>query len=339
MPAEGARHSHTLMAFPSIASAEAEDDLHCLQEEVLSIADAIAKFEPVHLYTRHELVSTAEAKVGSNVFVKTATVDQLWIRDSGPTWAYDRNGLRTAIDFRFNYWGKKLPATGDENLAAQIADSENQRYVKSRLTTEGGAIEHDGHGTFLGTESSLINDNRNPELTKADIEAELESMLGVNRFIWVPGVKGYDITDYHIDILARFIEPGVVLLSKPASNAPEFAIKAYEEAYTIISKSTDAQGRPLTVHSCTEPDLSKLGSSDKDNEVVASYVNYHLVNGAVILPKYGQEKPDSQALKLIKQLFPLREVVQVLINMLPRTGGGIHCATQQVIPQHQAAGQ
>lgn len=332
MPAEGAHHSHTIMGFPSIASAESEDDLSHLQAEVISIANAIARFEPVHLYARADLLTAAAARAGANIFVKEAGIDQLWVRDSAPTYAYDQDGQRTAINFNFNYWGKKLVPTGDQDLSARIADSEGQPTVRSRLVTEGGAIEHDGEGTFLGTESSLINDNRNPGMTKADIEAELNAMIGVTNFIWIPGVKGYDITDYHIDILARFTEPGVVLLSKPAPNAPEFALKAYEEARTILSSSKDARGRSLTVHDCEEPDLKKLGAADKDNEVVASYVNYHLINGAVILPKYGQEECDQQALQLMRQLFPSREVVQVLINMLPRTGGGIHCATQQVIP-------
>lgn len=331
MPFEGATHSHTLMAFPSIASVDSEEHLVGSQNEVINIANAIGRFEPVHLYTREDLVSLATEKAGKNVFVKAGMADQLWIRDSGPTYVYDRHGQRTAINFNFNYWGKKLPFTGDEGLAVQIAKQESQPFVQSKLTTEGGAIEHDGQGTFLATESSLINENRNPSMTKAQIEDELRATLGVTHFIWVPGVKDYDITDYHIDILARFTEPGVVLISKPAPNAPEFAMTAYEEARDIISNSKDALGRSFTIHDIVEPDLTNLGASDSENEVVASYVNYHLVNGAVILPKYGQEDTDEAALRLMQKLFPSREIVQVLINMLPRTGGGIHCATQQVI--------
>lgn len=330
MPFEGATHSHTLMAFPSIKSADSEEHLVNLQNEVVNIANTIARFEPVHLYTRPHLVSLASKKAGDNVIVKTATADQLWIRDSGPTYVYDKNGQRTAINFNFNYWGSKLPFTGDEDIAVQIAKQESQPCIHSKIVTEGGAIEHDGQGTFLATESSLINDNRNPGMSKTQIEEELRTMLGVTHFIWVPGVKDFDITDYHIDILARFTEPGVVVISKPAPNAPEFAVKAYQEACDIISSSKDALGRSLAVHEVVEPDLTKLGEPDSGNEVVASYVNYLLVNGAVILPAYGQDT-DEEALKVMKKLFPSREVVQVLLNMLPRTGGGIHCSTQQVI--------
>lgn len=333
MPVEGAPHSHTLMAFPSIASADNEEHLEQLQTEVVNIANTIARFEPVHLYTREALVTAAKERAESNVFVKTATADQLWMRDSGPTYVYDQNNKRVAVNFNFNYWGKKLTPTGDEAISVQIAEQEQQPSVPSKLVTEGGAIEHDGQGTFLGTESSLINDNRNPGMTKADIEAELRVILGVSHFIWIPGVKGHDITDYHIDILARFSEPGVAVLSKPAPNSPEFTHRAYEEARTILTSCKDARGRSLIVHDIEEPDLTQLGTPDENNEVVASYVNYHLVNGAVILPKYGQDEVDNKALRLMKKLFPSREVVQVLINMLPRTGGGIHCATQQVITE------
>lgn len=334
MPFEGDLHSHTLMVFPSLASVYSEEDLNASQEEVINIANTIARFEPVHLYTREEQMVKAESMAGTNVHVKAARVDQLWARDSAPTYVYDKQGSRTAVNFNFNYWGKKLPSTGDEDLVAQVVKQESQPTVRSRLTTEGGAIEHDGQGTFLATESSLINDNRNPGMSKAEIEGELRAMLGVSSFIWIPGVKGHDITDYHIDILARFVRPGVVVLSKPASSAPDFVVNAYEEAKRVLSNSRDARGRALTVHTCREPDTSLLGPPDESNEVVASYVNYHLVNGAVILPRYGQQEPDNEALELFKLLFPEREVVQVYLNMLPRSGGGIHCATQQVIAPH-----
>ncbi|OAP62750.1 hypothetical protein AYL99_01977 [Fonsecaea erecta] len=331
MPAESTRHSHTLMAFPSLESAESPEHLEALQSEVTSIANAISRFEPVHLYAREKLIPQAKALVNSNVSVRPATVSELWIRDSGPVFVQDvSTGKRTAVRFNFNYWGGKLPAIGDENIAAQIAAHENNSSVTSKLTMEGGGIEHDGEGTFLGTESCIINDNRNPGITKSEAEAELTDKLGVTHFIWIPGVKGFDITDYHVDALARFTSPGVVLLSKPGPNAHQIAIDVYNSARSILTSARDARGRTLTVYDCEEPDVTLLGAPDKHNEVIGSYANYLLVNGAVIAPKFGQERQDTAALGLFKKLFPDREVVQVPINMLPRTGGGIHCSTQQV---------
>ncbi|OCT44496.1 Agmatine deiminase [Cladophialophora carrionii] len=319
------------MAFPSRESAESTEHLEALQIEVTNIANTISRFEPVHLYAKEELIPQAKSMVKAGVSVKPATVSELWIRDSGPVFVHDLSaGKRTAIKFNFNYWGGKLRSIGDENIASQIAAHANDASVASNLTLEGGGIEHDGEGTFLGTESCIINDNRNPGLSKSDVEARLRDLLGVRHFIWIPGVKGYDITDYHIDALARFTSPGVVLLSKPGRNAHPTAVDVYNSALSILRDAKDAKGRALTVHDCEEPDITQLGPPDKHNEVIGSYANYLLVNGGVIIPKFGQETQDTAALELFRSLFPEREVVQVPINILPRTGGGIHCATQQV---------
>ncbi|KAJ9613174.1 hypothetical protein H2200_003115 [Cladophialophora chaetospira] len=331
MPAESSRHSHTLMAFPNRESADSPEHLEALQSEVTNIANAIARFEPVHLYTSEALIPEAKSMVSANVFVKQASVSELWIRDSGPVFVQDLStGKRTVVKFNFNYWGGKLSFRGDEEIASQIAADANEPWITSKLTMEGGGIEHDGEGTFLGTESCIVNGNRNPGFSKRQVEAELTVKLGVTHFIWIPGVKGYDITDYHIDALARFTSPGVVLLSKPGPNAHPIAIDVYNSARDILTAAKDARGRSIMVHDCEEPDITQLGPPDEHNETIASYANYLLVNGGVIIPRYGQERQDVAALELFKRLFPQREVVQVLINILPRTGGGIHCATQQV---------
>lgn len=330
MPAESERHSHTLMAFPSIDSVDSEEHLVASQNEVTSIANTISRFQPVQLYARPELVQKAQSMVNKNVSVKQADVDQLWIRDSGPVYVRDQEGRRVALNLNFNYWGNKLPHTGDQSLARHIAQIDKESAQPTSLVIEGGGIEIDGEGTFLATESCIINDNRNPGMSKRDIEAELNRLLGVESFIWLPGVRDYDITDFHIDALARFIRPGVVLLSKPSPNAPAAPIQAYEEARAILRTATDAKGRTLEVRECEEPDVESLGPSDDHNEVVASYANYLLVNGAVIMPEFGVEPCDQKAYDLFVELFPDRQVVRQRINMLPRTGGGIHCATQQV---------
>lgn len=331
MPAESAPHSYTIMGFPSIESAESQEHLEALQSEVTSIANAISHFEHVHLYASDRLISQAKSMVNDNVYVKPATLNELWVRDSGPVFVRDLStGKRTAVNFNFSYWGGKLPRIGDEKVAAQIASHANEATVTSKLTLEGGGIEHDGEGTFLGTESCIINDNRNPGMSKSDVEAELRDKLGVSHFIWIPGIKGFDITDYHIDALARFTSPGVVLLSKPSPNAESIVIDAYNSARSILTSARDAKGRALTVHDCEEPDTKLLGPPDKFNEVIGTYANYLLVNGGVIMPKFGQEKQDTSAFELFKKLFPGRQVVQVPLNILPRTGGGIHCSTQQV---------
>ena len=331
MPPEGDRHAYTLTAFPGPGSIETKKQLRALQAEVAAIANTISRFEPVHLYARKSLVSQAKSMVNPAVLVKPATVSELWIRDSGPVFVQDLStGRRIAVKFNFNYWGKKLRFIGDENVASEIANVAGEQLITSKLTMEGGGIEHDGEGTFLGTESCIMNRNRNPGFSKSDVEAELRDKLGVKHFIWVPGVKDFDITDYHIDALARFISPGVVCLSKPGPNGDPVAVKVYNTTRAILESAKDAKGRTMTLYDCEEPDEALLKPLGKYNEAVGSYVNYLLVNGGVIIPKFGQDRQDKAALELFKYLFPGREVVQVYINALPRTGGGIHCATQQV---------
>jgi agmatine deiminase len=323
------------MAFPSLASAEDQVHLEHLQSEVTTLANTIARFEPVQLYAREELVDVARQRVAPNVQVVPSTaVDQLWIRDSGPTLVQDvARGHVAAIDFNFDYWGGKLPRTGDQTLASEIAADNGLVAVQARMVAEGGALEVAGDGTFLGVESCLINDNRNPGMTRGDVEAELSRLLGVSRFIWLKGVKDHELTDYHVDALARFAtstaEGAVVVLSKPGPHAPAPVAAAYEEARCALVGSIDATGRPLTVYDCQEPNLNNLRQPG-DHDVVASYVNYYLVNGGLIMPRFGDDEPDEQAYALFQHLFPAREIVQVPLNALPRTGGGIHCATQQV---------
>lgn len=330
MPAERSPHACTLMAFPSIASAEDQLHLERLQSEVTSLANIISRFEPVQLYARTELVNSARERVGPTVTVKSATVDQLWIRDSGPTFVQDAvTGRLAAVDWNFSYWGGKLPPTGDQGLAGDISAQNNATAIHTALVAEGGALECDGDGTFLGAESCLLNDNRNPGVTKADIEAELHRLLGVSGFVWVKGLKGYEGTDYHVDALVRFAMPGVVILSKPAANAPKATVAVYEQAHHALTSSTDARGRRLKVYDCEEPNLDILRRPG-DEDVVASYANYYFVNGGVIMPKFGDDRADERAVELFQELFPTRQVVQVSLNALPRTGGGIHCATQQV---------
>lgn len=330
MPVESSQHSCTLMAFPSIESTDSEDDLKLLQNEIATIANTISKFEPVHLFARSQLIDQAKALTDSNVFVKEGCADQLWIRDTGPVYVQDTvDNKVTAVNFNFNYWGAKLPNTGDEALALSIAEQANEPLVTSSIVLEGGAIEHDGEGTFLGTESCIINDKRNSGKSKSDLEAELAAILGVSHFVWLPGIVGEDITDDHIDAVARFIKPGVVLLRKPHPSAPHSMQRSYKENIAILSKARDARGRTLTIHEVDECNIELFGPADEANGVVASYTNYYLVNGGVVMPEFGQ-KTDEKALALLEDLFPEREVVQVPLNMLPRTGGGIHCATQQV---------
>jgi agmatine deiminase len=278
---------------------------------------------------------------------------------------------RYAIDFHFCEWGHKIneriygssnspaaaaalqksPQYADWPIMDEAATKENTAFaaavlglenesaaapvtrVQTHIKLEGGGMEVDGEGTFMATESSIIGDARNPGLGKAEIEAELSRLLGVSKFVWFPGRIGLDVTDVHIDAEARFIRPGVVIVSQPHPDAEKVHWEVYEEIRAVLEHSTDARGRKFEVHDVVKPN-AKLVKGHLDGEEVApaaSYVNFYFVNGGLVMPAFGDVEADKTAFELIKSLVPEREVKQVDVNALPRTGGVLHCVTQQIM--------
>lgn len=335
MPAEDAPHARTLMAWPSLYSVDDKADaLRGSREEVAAIANAISRFEPVTLYApKADLCDAAEA-VNSNVSVTALDVDNLWMRDTGPVYIVSSNGELAGVEFNFNDWGEKdyPDRSVDWSTAHRIMKKDRTCEIETDITIEGGALEVDGEGTLMATESSIINDNRNPGMSKEDIESTLVETLGIKKFIWFKGVKGKDITDDHIDGLARFVAPGVVLLSRPAVGTTGIWLDTYNEAKRVLQSSTDAHGRHFVIHEIEEAaglDFPEQDSDDEDPPAL-NYVNYLVVNGGVIIPRFGDKRTDEDAKSIIGGLFPSREIVQVDLRWIAVTGGGIHCSTQQV---------
>ncbi|CAI7566909.1 unnamed protein product [Penicillium glandicola] len=205
--------------------------------------------------------------------------------------------------------------------------------VQTHIRLEGGGIEVDGEGTFMATESSIIGDARNAGLGKAEIEAELGRLLGVSAFIWFPGRVGLDVTDVHVDAEARFVKPGVVVVCRPHEKAERVHWDIYWEIRGVLERSTDARGRRFEVHDVVEPDPTcvKGNLAGEEEAPAASYVNFYFVNGGLVMPAFGDAEADTKAFDLLKSLVPEREVRQVEVNALPRTGGVLHCVTQQVM--------
>ncbi|MBT2506090.1 agmatine deiminase family protein [Streptomyces sp. ISL-98] len=326
MPAETQRHERTYMAWPPLDS-EWEEWAEDVQADIARIARSIAEFEPVVLLAAPEEVKAARRACGSGVEVIQVPVDDLWMRDTGPTFVTRRRGLQ-GIDFHFNGWGGKQEHDRDGQVARSALTREGVPRIDAPLTAEGGSLEVDGHGTLLVTESSLVNGNRNPGKSRDEIEAALKNLLGVTTVIWLKGVRGKDITDCHVDALARFAEDGVVLLSRPPEGAgPDVWTRAYDQARGVLETATDARGRKLELVNLPEPDPSELGRRGPD--FLGSYANFYAVNDAVIIPRFGDRKADRNAASIIGELHPGRKVVQVQIDTVAEGGGGIHCATQQ----------
>ncbi|KAJ5143793.1 uncharacterized protein N7515_002580 [Penicillium bovifimosum] len=301
----------------------------------------------------------------ANISLIAAPTNHCWIRDTGPVYvrsADPADKTRYAIDFRFCEWGNKTTeyiygndcpqrhadwpvmdaAARIENtaFAGKVLELENEGAeaadevvrVEAELRLEGGGIEVDGQGTFMATESSILGEARNPGMDKKSVEDELRRLLGVRKFVWFPGRVGLDITDIHVDAEARFIRPGVVVVSRPREH-DNVHWDIYREIRGVLENETDAQGRRFEVYDVVEPDLELVRGELEGEEGVpaASYVNFYFVNGGVVIPAFGDAEADREALELFKRLVPEREVRQVCVNALPRTGGVLHCVTQQVI--------
>ncbi|MGL4304898.1 MAG: agmatine deiminase family protein [Mycobacteriaceae bacterium] len=325
MPAESLPHKRTFMSWPPLNSVWEGSDGPAVQEDIARVARAISQFEPVVLLASTQEAASARRACGSEIEVLEIPTDDLWVRDSGPTFVLGPNGL-SGIDFHFNGWGNKQEHSRDSSVASEILSHFAIPRIDPALIAEGGSLEIDGEGTLLVTKSSLVIDNRNPGKSQDQIEQSLKELLGVSKVIWVNGIQGKDITDFHIDALARFAGPGVVALSKPATTG-DIWWQAYEQARGILENTTDAQGRSINIVELPEPDPENLG--ERGDSFLGTYANYYVVNDGVIVPEFGDKTADANAVSIVAELHPGRRVVQVDINVIAEGGGGIHCATQQ----------
>ncbi|GAA2814762.1 agmatine deiminase family protein [Kitasatospora paracochleata] len=326
MPAEGAPHTRTFMAWPALEEVWG-DQLPGVRQDIAGLAQAVAAFEPVVLMARPDQAEQARQSCGSGVEVIELPVDDLWARDTGPTFLTGPGGL-AGVDLNFNGWGNRQTHTEDSQVARTLLDRYGITRIEAPLTGEGGAIEVDGEGTLMATESAWVNDNRNPGRSRDQIEASLKELLGVRKVLWIKGVAGQDITDCHIDALARFAQPGTVVLHRPAPDTPpDIWTTASDQALQVLHEATDVTGRALTVVELTEPDFTVIGDRGKD--FLATYLNYYVVNGGVIVPRFGDRAADDRAAGILADLHPGRKVTQVSIDHIASGGGGIHCSTQQ----------
>ena len=214
MPDEGEPHTRTWMAFATSADIWGSKLLPEVQRNLATIARTIANYEPVSMLVSERDAEVAKSLlVGSTVEIIPAALDDLWMRDTGPIFVLDKNApeIKAAINFNFNGWGKKQKFDVDALVAPLIAKKAGVNLVSTSLVLEGGSIEVDGQGTAIISESCVLIANRNPGLTKSDFEAKLKPLLGLEKIIWIPGIKGRDITDGHTDFYARFARPGLVL--------------------------------------------------------------------------------------------------------------------------------
>lgn len=326
MPAEWESHARTFMSWPALKSVWGED-LPYVRQDIARVARAISEYEYVVMMARSDQRAAAQKECGSGVEVISLAVDDLWARDTVPVFVEEDEKV-TGVDFNFSGWGDKQEHANDARVGRTLLAKYKIPRIQAPLVAEGGSFETDGEGTLLITESSIVNDNRNPGKSRDEIEAELKELLGMEKVIWLKGVRGQDITDAHVDSLVRFTTPGVVLLDRafPGTPADSWS-RSSDQAMSVLKEATDAQDRGFEVIDLPQPDPDQItGYSD---DFLSTYANFYIGNDAVYMPKFGDRKADDRARGILQEHFPKRDIVPVEIDTIATGGGGIHCATHE----------
>lgn len=326
MPDEADPHSATWMAFGARRAVWGGDLLGPVQDALARIANTIIDFEPVNMLVGAHDVGLARRKLDPKVNLIVAELDDLWMRDTGPVFVKNGRGEHACVNFNFNGWGNKQSHRNDATVARQVGDYAQRKILQTKLVLEGGGIEVDGQGTAIITESCVLNANRNPFLSKAACEAELRKLIGVRKVIWLPGVKGKDITDAHTDFYARFVSPGVVIAGlEHDKSSHDYALT--RKHLEILRNARDANGRALKILVLDAP--SRVRPRYESDEFAAGYVNFYVCNEGVLVPEFGDREADGLAKETLQNAFPEHEIVQLNIDAIAAGGGGIHCTTQQ----------
>ncbi len=324
MPAEWEPHERCLMAWTG--AEKWGKHLEAARRDYAEIANAIAAFEPLTMMVNADDAAGARRALTSDTEIMEIPFEHAWTRDSGPVVVVDEEGNRAGVDFRFNSWGEKhFPYEQTAASTGAVLSSLGIKRIESPMVLEGGAITVDGQGTLITTEQCLLNANRNPGMSKEDIEQELRSRLGIEKIIWLPwGITDDWVTDGHVDAVCTFVRPGVVL----AQTCDDPSDPDYERMAAnldVLADTTDAAGRSIDVI-----ELPPMPNDEFDGGAVRTiYANVYIANGGVIVP-VGDSPSDAESIALLEEAFPDREVVGVPGTLLSFAGGGPHCVTMQI---------
>ena len=341
MPAEFEPHAGTWMLWPERPDVW-RNRARFAQQAYCEVAAAIARFEPVWMGVSAQSYATARQMLPASVEVIRLDYNDAWARDNGPTFVINDSGEVRGVDWDFNAWGELYADfEQDAQLAREILALRGLARYKCNLVAEGGGLHVDGEGTLLLTEQCILNKNRNPTLSKTFVENQLKEYLNVEKVIWIKEGSYGDETDGHIDALCCFVRPGVIALTWTDDESdPQHAI--VKAAYEQLARATDARGRTFEIVKLSQPAPMYSTQEDADgiqrkpgtlprlaNENIgASYINYYVANGGVIVPTYN-DPMDEQAIATLQALYPNREVVGVYAREILLGGGMVHCITQQ----------
>lgn len=348
MPAEYEPHQGTLMIWPTRPGSWPFNGRDA-KPAFTQIINTIAESEQVYLLVDEAHQAEAEAALGSSVIYLPIPTNDAWARDTGPTILVNSRADKLAVDWAFNAWGGETDGLyqdyeADDLVATRFATVlELPTYDAHPFVLEGGAIHSDGEGTIMVTESCLLSAGRNPEMTKEEIDVLLKEHLGAEKVLWLPYGIYQDETNEHVDNVAAFVGPTEIVLAWTDDETdPQYAMSQADWDY--LATQTDAKGRSLTVHKLLIPqktqvveasDLAGYRYEEGEEErtegerLAASYVNFYISNGAVLVPQFD-DPHDQLALDMLAQLFPERKVVGIPARAILLGGGNIHCITQQI---------
>ncbi|WP_374381528.1 agmatine/peptidylarginine deiminase [Dongia sp.] len=320
VPAEWADHARCWMAWPTRAESWGEH-LDAARDCVAELANAVAEFEPVSMIAKPKNVAEVSLVTGSGVSQVSMNHDDCWIRDMGPSFIAGKGGELAGVYWRWNAWGHRFEEfERDAAVAEAMLDQLGMRRYQGDLVLEGGAIGTDGEGTLITSESVLLNPNRNPNLTKEQVEEQLIQMLGVRHIIWLGEGLQDDMRGGQVENLARFIRPGVVV-ANACSDPADPNHKVCTDNLQRLRQTRDAAGRELEIIEIEQP---RPRFDTEGRRLALSYVNFYMANGAVIMPAFEDGPADKRAYDIASRIFPKREIVQLPSIELAFGGGGIH---------------
>ncbi|MBO6145741.1 MAG: agmatine deiminase [Bacilli bacterium] len=347
MPGEFEEHDGCYMIWP-----ERPDNWRLggkpAQKVFAEVANTIGKYEPMTMIVSKAQYENAKHWLNDYVRVVEMTNDDSWVRDCGATFVINDKGEMRGVDWEFNAWGGLVdglyfPWDSDDKIASKMCEIERvDSYRTDGFVLEGGSIHVDGEGTVMVTEECLLSEGRNPKMTKEEIGNMLCEYLNCEKVLWIPRGIYNDETNAHVDNMANFVKPGVVVLAwTDDENDPQYERSV--EAYNYLTNETDAKGRKLEVHKMYTPTpilITKEESEGVDavdgtlpreegDRLAASYANYYTGNGFIALPVFNDPN-DQKAIDLLKELYPDREIVPIYAREILLGGGNIHCITQQV---------
>lgn len=346
MPAEFEPHVGCWMTWPERPDVWRENAAPA-QRDFVAVASAIARFEPVTVCASRDQWEKARSALPSQVRVIELSSNDAWMRDHAPLFVIDDGGQMRGVDFIFNgYGGPEFgaywPCDFDDQIASKILEIERRDRYRCEMVLEGGSIHIDGEGTLITTEECLLNSNRNPQLTRWQIEANLREFLGVEKIVWLSmGVHGDGDNSGHIDDLCCFVRPGVVVLTwTDDPEDPQYARS--RDAFQVLSREHDARGRPFEIHKLYQPNPVYFSKKEVEGilktshalhrqagqRVGASYVNFYIANGGILVPGFD-DPHDEGAVATLQALFPDRDVVQIQTHEILLGVGNIHCIVMQ----------